>query len=101
MILDMQINLMTQLYYFDKMVQKLKDQVGEMEGKRLLSKAVYLFNIGGNDYFSLFEENRADLPLSYYQKRNHMNMILGNLTQHINVTTLQPNYLFYFSYFLY
>ncbi|XP_057535666.1 GDSL esterase/lipase 2-like [Amaranthus tricolor] len=78
------INLMTQLYYFDKMVQKLKDQVGEMEGKRLLSKAVYLFNIGGNDYFSLFEENRADLPLSYYQKRNHMNMILGNLTQHIN-----------------
>ncbi|KAL2932951.1 GDSL esterase/lipase 4 [Bienertia sinuspersici] len=77
------INLAEQLYYFELMVQRLKEQVGESEANRLLSTAVYLFNVGGNDYFSLFEENRRDLPLSQRLKDHSMDQILGNLTTHI------------------
>ncbi|KMT04758.1 hypothetical protein BVRB_7g169370 [Beta vulgaris subsp. vulgaris] len=77
------INLATQIYYFEHMVERLKQQVGESEANKLLSKAVYLFNIGGNDYFSLFEGNVDELPLSTYKKRAYMDLILGNLTTHL------------------
>lgn len=83
------------------MVERLKQQVGESEANKLLSKAVYLFNIGGNDYFSLFEGNVDELPLSTYKKRAYMDLILGNLTTHLYVRITEPYFNFsIFSYLL-
>lgn len=64
------------------MVQKLKKQVGEAQANQLLSDAVYLFNIAGNDYVSLLEKNVKKLPVSYNKKKSQMNKIIGNLTIH-------------------
>ncbi|XP_021716585.1 GDSL esterase/lipase 4-like [Chenopodium quinoa] len=77
------INLARQMYYFNQMFHRLKLQVGEFEANKIISKAVYLFNIGGNDLFSLFETNREGFPLSPFLKRDYVNQILGNLTNHI------------------
>ncbi|XP_021716586.1 GDSL esterase/lipase 4-like [Chenopodium quinoa] len=80
------INLALQMYYFVQMVRKLKQQVGESEGNKLLSKAVYLIDIGGNDYFSIFEPNKTNLPqlpLNPQSKKAYVNLILSELTTHI------------------
>uniref|UniRef100_A0A803KQW9 Uncharacterized protein n=1 Tax=Chenopodium quinoa TaxID=63459 RepID=A0A803KQW9_CHEQI len=80
------INLALQMYYFVQMVRKLKQQVGESEGNKLLSKAVYLIDIGGNDYFSIFEPNKTNLPqlpLNPHSKKTYVNQILSELTTHI------------------
>uniref|UniRef100_A0A6N2N736 SGNH hydrolase-type esterase domain-containing protein n=1 Tax=Salix viminalis TaxID=40686 RepID=A0A6N2N736_SALVM len=45
------INLSTQLSYFKNMKRQLGLQLGEAEAQKLLSTAVYMFSIGGNDYF--------------------------------------------------
>ncbi|KAH9614993.1 hypothetical protein KSS87_001351 [Heliosperma pusillum] len=68
--------------YFMKIIPKLKEQVGEEETSRLLSKAVYLFNIAGNDYVTLFQNNlKKKIPSSH--KNEFMNTILGNITIHL------------------
>ncbi|KNA22657.1 hypothetical protein SOVF_031350 [Spinacia oleracea] len=83
------INLALQMYYFVQMVRKLKQQVGKLEANKLLSKAVYLIDIGGNDYFSLFDpitsgtRRLPPLPLSLRMKKDYINEILGELTTHI------------------
>ncbi|XP_021847433.1 GDSL esterase/lipase 4-like [Spinacia oleracea] len=77
------INLARQMDYFVEMAWKLRNRIGELETNKLLSKAVYLFNIGGNDLFSLFETNRGGFPLNPYMKKDYVNQILGNLTSHI------------------
>ncbi|XP_074288203.1 GDSL lipase-like [Silene latifolia] len=76
------INLKKQINYFLKMIPQLKRQVGEAEATRLLSKAVYLFNIAGNDYVTLFQNNLKK-TISDDQKTSFMNQILGNITIHI------------------
>lgn len=77
------INLKKQVDYYVQMVQKLKQQVGEGPAKQLLSEAVYLFNIAGNDYVTLLQKNVKKLPLSNFKKKRQLNMIIGNLTIHI------------------
>ncbi|XP_021716073.1 GDSL esterase/lipase 4-like [Chenopodium quinoa] len=72
-----------QLDYFVQMVQSLTKQVGDSEANRLLSKAVYLFDIGKNDYVTLLQMNRQKRPLSSSEKSLYMKQILGNLTIHI------------------
>lgn len=74
-----------QLDYFDQMVQILKQQVGKSEANRILHKAVYLFNIGENDYTTLLQENISKLPLSPSDKITYIKQVLGNLTIHIKV----------------
>ncbi|KAL9247243.1 hypothetical protein vseg_020695 [Gypsophila vaccaria] len=76
------INLKRQINYFLKIIPKLKEQVGEEEANRLLSNAVYLFNIAGNDYVTLFQKNLKKI-ISPSQKKLFMNQILGNITTHI------------------
>ncbi|KAK9726854.1 hypothetical protein RND81_05G241800 [Saponaria officinalis] len=78
------INLKMQINYFLEMIQKLKAQVGEEEATRLLSKAVYLFNIAGNDYVTLFQHNLKK-TISSEKKSSFMNQILGNITIYIQV----------------
>ncbi|KAL2932944.1 GDSL esterase/lipase 4 [Bienertia sinuspersici] len=78
------INLMRQIDYFKEMVQRLKQQVGVAEANKLLSEAVYMFNVAGNDYVNLFEKNvNKKRSLSNFKKKRRINMILGNLTVHI------------------
>lgn len=74
--------------YYVQMVQKLKQQVGEGPANQLLSEAVYLFNIAGNDYVTLLQKNVKKLPLSNFKKKRQLNMIIGNLTIHIKVRVL-------------
>ncbi|GMY34846.1 GDSL esterase/lipase 1-like isoform X1 [Fagus crenata] len=48
----MKISLPTQLSYFKAVVKSLRQKLGDVEAKKVLMRAVYLFSIGGNDYFS-------------------------------------------------
>ncbi|GAB4841939.1 hypothetical protein Ancab_011896 [Ancistrocladus abbreviatus] len=80
------INLKMQINYFEEMVGKLKTQFGDAEANKLLSKAVYLFSIGGNDYVTLVSKNLNKPALSPSYKNQYITMVLGNLTAHI--TTL-------------
>lgn len=77
------INIKMQVDYFRQMVQKMKQHVGEAEAKKVLSKAVYMFNIGGNDYVELVQRNLNKPALSPSHKKFYINEILGNLTTHI------------------
>uniref|UniRef100_A0A5B6Z2C5 Putative GDSL esterase/lipase 1-like n=1 Tax=Davidia involucrata TaxID=16924 RepID=A0A5B6Z2C5_DAVIN len=71
------INLKTQLSYFKNVESWLRQKLGDVETKKLLSRAVYLFSIGGNDYFSLSSSNPKATPT--YQ-REYAGMVVGNLT---------------------
>lgn len=77
------INIKMQVDYFLDMVPKLKEQVGDEQAKKLLSKAVYLFNIGGNDYVELLNKNLKKPALSPSKKKNYINQVIGNITTHI------------------
>ncbi|KDO45746.1 hypothetical protein CISIN_1g016962mg [Citrus sinensis] len=58
------IDLETQLSYFKIVEKLLKQKLGDEEAETLLSEAVYLFGVGGNDYFNLFTSNSSDLHFS-------------------------------------
>ncbi|KEH18898.1 putative SGNH hydrolase-type esterase domain-containing protein [Medicago truncatula] len=65
-------DLKTQLTYFKNVKQELRQKLGDAETTTLLAKAVYLINIGSNDYFS---ENS-----SLYTHEKYVSMVVGNLT---------------------
>ncbi|WJX87001.1 hypothetical protein P8452_69235 [Trifolium repens] len=66
------IDLKTQLTYFKNVRKILRQRHGDKETTILLSKAVYLINIGTNDYF---QENS-----SLYTHQKYVSMVVGNLT---------------------
>lgn len=72
-----------QLSYFKEVEKKLKRQLGDIEAKKLLAKAVYLFSIGGNDYMTI-TLNQTNALSSYYKKK-YMTTVLGNFTTVIKV----------------
>ncbi|KAE7998992.1 hypothetical protein FH972_003480 [Carpinus fangiana] len=72
------IDLNTQLKYFKNMETLLKRKLGEAQTKKLLSRAVYLFDIGNNDYLAPFATN-SSLLLSYSHEE-YVDMVIGNLT---------------------
>ncbi|KAJ0008434.1 hypothetical protein Pint_29341 [Pistacia integerrima] len=72
------INLETQLSYYKKVVSWLRDKLGNDEGKMILSKAVYLFSIGSNDYTSPFLTNST--ILNSFSESRYVGMVIGNLT---------------------
>jgi len=71
------IDLKTQLTYFKNVKKVLRQKLGDEETTTLLAKAVYLINIGGNDYFA---ENS-----SLYTHEKYVSMVVGNLTTVIKV----------------
>ncbi|KAL0009719.1 hypothetical protein SO802_004827 [Lithocarpus litseifolius] len=75
------INLPAQLSYFKAVVKSLKQKLGDVEAKKVLMRAVYLFSIGGNDYFSFYSEN-PNASQSY--RRQYVGMVIGNLTVVLN-----------------
>lgn len=75
------LNIKMQLGYFEKVEKQLKEKLGDEKAKKLLSKAVYIFSIGGNDYISLYSAstNNSDM-LEPSHRRKYMGMVLGNFT---------------------
>lgn len=60
--------------YLKDVVSSLKQKYGEKEAKRILGSAVYLFSIGGNDYFRLSQNLTAS------EQAQHVRNVIGNLT---------------------
>ncbi|XP_050232240.1 GDSL esterase/lipase 2-like [Mercurialis annua] len=73
------ISLKTQLKYFKKVKQQMKQKLGDRETKKLLSRAIYLFSIGTNDYLSPILTNSS--LLQSYTKQEYVGMVIGNLTR--------------------
>ncbi|XP_062154192.1 GDSL esterase/lipase 5-like isoform X2 [Alnus glutinosa] len=72
------IDLKTQLYYYKKVEAWLRHKLGNAEAKTTLSRAVYLFSIGSNDYMSPFLTNST--ILNSYSKSEYVGIVIGNLT---------------------
>ncbi|XAR49844.1 hypothetical protein NMG60_11004001, partial [Bertholletia excelsa] len=70
------IDLKTQLLYFKSVKKMLEQKLGQEEAQEMLSRAVYLFNVGTNDYTSPF----ATDALRFYSKEEFVGMVVGNLT---------------------
>ncbi|CAJ1976071.1 unnamed protein product [Sphenostylis stenocarpa] len=70
------IDLKTQLSYFRKVSRELKQELGNAETTALLAKAVYLINIGVNDYAISLSENSSNS----HTAEKYVEMVVGNLT---------------------
>ncbi|EXC01344.1 GDSL esterase/lipase 1 [Morus notabilis] len=73
------VDLKTQLSYFKKVEKQLRRKLGVRKAKELISSAVYLFSVGGNDYLSPFTFNSS--LYDKYSNKEYIGMVLGNLTQ--------------------
>ncbi|KAI4346088.1 hypothetical protein L6164_013170 [Bauhinia variegata] len=71
----MVIDLKSQLAGFRKVSKKLRKELGDAETKRLLSKSVYLFDMGANDYSVFLSEKRRA-----YSSNQYVDMVIGNQT---------------------
>ncbi|XP_057459462.1 GDSL esterase/lipase 5-like isoform X2 [Actinidia eriantha] len=81
------INLSTQLRNYKKVVRWLRGKLGDGEADTSLSRAVYLFSIGSNDYMSPFLTNSS--VLTSYSNSNYVAMVIGNLTMAIKEVYLR------------
>lgn len=68
-------------------MKRLRQQLGDEDAHKLLSDAVYLFSMGGNDYMVL-ETNLKSSVLTAAYKETFMTMVLGNFTTVIEVGAL-------------
>ncbi|XP_073226947.1 GDSL lipase-like isoform X2 [Cicer arietinum] len=66
------IDLKTQLTYFKNVKKELRQKLGDEETTSLLARAVYLINIGSNDYSVYLSEK--------YTQQKYVHMVVGNLT---------------------
>ncbi|GMI92554.1 GDSL lipase 1 [Hibiscus trionum] len=65
------VDLETQIKYFKRVEKSLRQELGDAEAKKLLSRAVYMFSVGGNDYLT---------KNSSVSDQEFASMVLGNLT---------------------
>ncbi|XP_039008206.1 GDSL lipase-like [Hibiscus syriacus] len=65
------VDLETQIKYFKKVEKSLRQELGDAEAKKMLSSAVYLISVGGNDYLT---KNSSSSDEEF------VSMVLGNLT---------------------
>ncbi|XP_055961787.1 GDSL esterase/lipase 1-like isoform X2 [Mercurialis annua] len=72
------IDLTTQLGYFKNVKKKLRKKLGHRVTEALLSKAIYLFNIGVNDYAAPPQTNST--ILHHYTNQQYVQIVIGNLT---------------------
>ncbi|RDX58056.1 GDSL esterase/lipase 5, partial [Mucuna pruriens] len=72
------IDLKTQLSYFKKVSKVLRQELGDAETTTLLAKAVYLINIGSNDYNILLLENSS--VFTSHTAEKYVDMVVGNIT---------------------
>ena len=82
-VLTMQVvDLGTQLIYFKNVEKKLREKLGDAETKKLLSKAIYLFNVGINDYVVRVTNSTI---LQSSTSEEYVGTVIGNLTAAIKV----------------
>ncbi|KAK9052075.1 hypothetical protein SSX86_028703 [Deinandra increscens subsp. villosa] len=82
------ISLGSQLRYHKRVVKRLKKRYGNREASNRLSKAVYLFSIGTNDYISpyLIISNSTTHHSNFNSHRHQQQLVqvvIGNLTASI------------------
>lgn len=66
----------------------LRSELGNAEVKKIFSRAVYLFHIGGNDLFYPFSANSSLFQSNSIEK--FVDFVIGNTTSVIKVK-LKPN----------
>ncbi|KAJ9179459.1 hypothetical protein P3X46_011246 [Hevea brasiliensis] len=71
-------DLKTQLINFKYVKKRLRNKLGESETNALLSKAIYLFSIGNNDYMGAFNTNSS--IFQHYSREEYVGMVIGSLT---------------------
>ncbi|XP_019155097.1 PREDICTED: GDSL esterase/lipase 1-like [Ipomoea nil] len=71
------ISFKAQLRDFKKVSQQLKQQVGSVRSKRLISNAVYMFSIGSNDYSAFITNSTL---LNSYTPNQYVDMVVGNMS---------------------
>jgi hypothetical protein len=87
------IDLKTQLSYFKNLARLFGEKLGHAKAKAFLGRAVYLINIGGNDYLVPFNSNST--VLQSISREEYVDMVIGNLTiviKVIKISTIQKNY---------
>ncbi|XVF48828.1 hypothetical protein PTKIN_Ptkin03bG0219700 [Pterospermum kingtungense] len=77
------IDLPTQLKNFEEVQKSLVEKLGESETKELIAEAVYFISIGSNDYMGGYLGN-PKMQESYLPE-TYVGMVIGNLTQAIQV----------------
>jgi len=80
------IDLKTQVSYLKNVKNLFSQRFGHAIAEEILSKSVYLFNIGANDYGSLLDPNSTSvlLPVDH---QGFVDIVIGNLTDAIKVST--------------
>ncbi|PWA14360.1 Lipase, GDSL [Artemisia annua] len=74
------ISLKTQLSNHKTVEERLRKIYGNTEAKNTLSKAVYLFSIGTNDYISPYLITNSTRFNSTYSNSQLVQIVIGNLT---------------------
>ncbi|GLT85663.1 hypothetical protein SLE2022_038460 [Rubroshorea leprosula] len=77
------IDLPTQLKNYEAVQKTLVEKLGEIRAKELISEAVYFISIGSNDYMGGYLGNPRMQEL--YLPATYVSMVIGNLTQTIQV----------------
>ncbi|OMO65984.1 Lipase, GDSL [Corchorus olitorius] len=72
------IDLKTQVKNYNKVESRLRQKLGNDEAKMTISRGVYLFSIGNNDYMSPFLTNST--ILNNYSDSTYVGMVIGNIT---------------------
>ena len=82
------IPLRMQAIYFKKVERRLKEELGRNEAKEVISKAVFLFSIGNNDYLSPFLT--SPIFFNSFSPSHYVSMVIGNFTSVIRVISYPP-----------
>lgn len=75
----------------------MRHKLGYVEAKKRLSRAVYMFSIGSNDYISPFLTNSS--ILDSYSESEYVEMVVGNLTSVIKVS-INPTFSYFNNYLI-
>ncbi|KAL9303370.1 hypothetical protein ACSQ67_020633 [Phaseolus vulgaris] len=74
------IDLKTQLSYLKNLKNLFSERVGKEIAEEIMSKSVYLFSIGSNDYASLLNTNSSSVLLPG-DHQGFVDTVIGNLTE--------------------
>ena len=68
------------------MRKSLEEKLGEEKFKKLISESIFFISIGSNDYLSYYLGNPK--VQESYNPEQYVEMVIGNLTQAIQVSQL-------------
>ncbi|WCJ19376.1 GDSL lipase [Euphorbia peplus] len=76
---EMTIDLKSQVNYFKKVRKQLKQKFGAKTSDKLLSKGIFLMNIGINDYWQQFLKNSSCFD-TLICKKEYVKMVASNIS---------------------